>query len=249
MTIARSITPAASTDAHHRFASGEDRCAIDVVVSIHQGLVTLLSEDHELLLDLVRAVAELRWPEHVRIEETTPNLELLKLFSNKPAGAEAKREQSVYRLFPDLIFKIYDADGELVGVLVVEVQVRGDDDKTYKLSAYRASVQVHHGIMAELLGVSSDPAGRNWLRSLRAKVKDPPDVVGLAAVTQVCNPQAEWLLDPNNPGPPRTRATGLEPRSSMQSITGGTSGPVKSCWPPCWWRASLESTLGSATVP
>ncbi len=78
---------------------------------------------------------------------------------------------------------------------IIEIQLEGVEGKQWRLPAYRAAVQLHFELTADMLALSPSPAGRRWLHRLDEVLYDPPAVLDLEMVTRICNPAASWLVD------------------------------------------------------
>lgn len=163
--------------------------------SIHQGMLGLLLGDLRLAVELAHAAAGvLDRPIPDDIRDRSGSFELVRLFD----GDEP------YKLFPDLVITLHDENGKLIGVWIIENQIRGVEGKKWRLPAYRAAVQLHFEHTADMLACSPSPAGRRWLHDLDEVLHDPPTVLDLEVVTRVCNPAASWLVDERASAPEQT---------------------------------------------
>ncbi len=162
--------------------------------SVHEGMLSLLLGDLRLAIELAHAAAVLDRPIPDDIRNAETSFELVRLFEKKDP----------HKLFPDLVLTLHDRDGKLIGVWIIEIQLKGEEAKRWRLPAYRAAAQLHFELTVDMLGISPSPAGRRWLHELDQVLYDPPAVLDLDVVIRICNPAASWLADPQHPAPEET---------------------------------------------
>ncbi|NJK32358.1 MAG: hypothetical protein HC927_08090 [Deltaproteobacteria bacterium] len=220
---------------------------------IHEGMLELLTEDEQLLLDLARAVG-LSWEGPVTVDVETNSYPLPRALPPNGARPVRGRKRAIlrrpirrrsghapYRLTPDRVFSIRDANGQLVGLLILENQLDRDRSKPWRMSGYRASVQIHFEHSAEVLGISPPRTASGcgalapWSRTRLWCWSSSRSCRYATRRRNGCWTPTPRVRSPRTSGS-RSRsnapAADLEPRSSMQSITLGIRGPGRSCWPP-----------------
>jgi hypothetical protein len=111
---------------------------------LHEVLVDLFRESPQVLLDLLGDRLDTPDPSSLRFEPDEPNLSQLK------------------EIDADLVLRVYDANGQLLCALIIEVQLSEKAAKARAWSAYQTGIHRRLGCPTFVIVIAIDPVVAAW---------------------------------------------------------------------------------------